>query len=153
MVNKVIDLIELEDIWFVIQSNLPIWERVNLTLVCKDLSKTLKIRRGDMEQVENKYYVNLQLLNQYNEWRTLLCMSKNGSAVWAPRKVTQFIQSYNSYKRELSNSSPNPHPHPTSYNVRSMMTFRTATSLDHIHQHVEEYLKEYLSNVAWRAFS
>lgn len=118
MVSNLTDLIELQDIWFTIQSNLPIWERVKLSLVCKDLSKTLKIRRGDMEQVKNKYYVNLQLLNQYNEWRTLRCM--NGKAVWAPRKVTQFIQVYNSYKRELSNPSPNPHPHPTSYNVRSV---------------------------------
>ena len=148
MVSNLTDLIELQDIWFIIQSNLPIWERVNLTLVCKDLSKTLKIRRGDIEQVENKYYVNLQLLNQYNEWRTLLCMSKNGSAVWAPRKVTQFIQSYNSYKRELSNPSPNPHPHPTSYNVRSVR-FRATPHPNHdLHQYVDEYL----SNHVWHFF-
>ncbi len=117
MVNKVIDLIELEDIWCMIQSNLLIWERVNLSLVCKDLYKTVKIRRGEFEQVKNKYYTNLQLMDQYNEWRTLLHMRKNGCAVWVPRKVTYFIQSCNSFKRELSN--PKSKPHPTSWNSRT----------------------------------
>ena len=119
MVNKVIGLIELEDIWRMIQSNLLVWERVNLSLVCKDLSNTINIRRGDFEQVKNKYYTNLQLLDQYNEWRTLTRMKKSGAPVWVPRKVTRFIQSCNSFKRELS--KPTPNPHPTSYNSRSSL--------------------------------
>lgn len=114
------DLIELKDILLMIQSDLQFLDGVSLSLVCKDLPNTVKmdIRGVDFEQVKNKYYANLQLLDQYNEWRTLLRMNENGISCWAPKKVTRFIQSCNSFKRELSNPNPNPHPHPTSYNSR-----------------------------------
>lgn len=99
------DIVAFKDIFLMIQSNLLVWERVSLSLVCRGLSKTVDIRRGDFEQVKNKYYTNLQLLDQYNEWRTLLRMKTSGISCWAPERVTRFVRSCNSFKRVLSKSN------------------------------------------------
>lgn len=90
------DIIDSNDIMMLIQSNLLVWERVSLSLVCKDLySMQMDITRGDFEQVKNKYYANLQLLDLYKEWETLLRMKENGSRpMFAPDKVTFFFSMY-----------------------------------------------------------
>jgi len=90
------DIIGSKDIMMLIQSNLLVWERVSLSLVCKDLySMQMHITRGDFEQVKNKHYANLQLLDLYKEWETLLRMKENGILViFAPKRVTHFFRMY-----------------------------------------------------------
>lgn len=90
------DIIDSNDIMMLVQSNLLVWERVALSLVCKDLyAMQMDITRGDFEQVKNKYYANLQLLNLYKEWETLLRMKENGlRPMFAPNKVTYFFHRY-----------------------------------------------------------
>jgi hypothetical protein len=91
------DIIDSNDIMMLVQSNLLVWEGVSLSLVCKDLyAMQMDITRGDFEQVKNKYYANLQLLDLYKEWETLLRMKANGlRPVFAPNEVTYFFRKYN----------------------------------------------------------
>jgi hypothetical protein len=96
------DLIESNDILSVIESYLLVWERVSLSLVCKHLyALKTDITRGDFEQVKNKYYANLQLLDQYNEWLTLRRMKRSGISVRVPDGVMQFIKMSNLVKKRL----------------------------------------------------
>ena len=91
------DIIDSNDVIMLIKSNLLVWEGVSLSLVCKDLyAIQMDITRGDFEQVKNKYYANLQLLDLYKEWEDLLRMRGKGiSVIFAPNKVTHFFRMYN----------------------------------------------------------
>ena len=46
----------------------------------------------DAKQVQNKYYTNLQLLDQYKEWGTLHRMRKKGCNVRVPRLFIHFVK-------------------------------------------------------------
>ena len=101
------NLIELNDILWTIESHLLVWERVSLSLVCKHLyALKTDITRGDFEQVKNKYYANLQLLDQYNEWLALRRMNRNGCRVRVPDGVMEFIKMSNLVKKRLTYGHP-----------------------------------------------
>ncbi len=101
------NLMESNDILSVIESYLLVWERVSLSLVCKHLyALKTDITRGDFEQVKNKYYANLQLLDQYNEWLTLRRMNRNGCRVRVPESMMEFIKMSNLVKKRLTYGHP-----------------------------------------------
>ena len=84
--------------------HLFLWERINMSRACRSLRHVLSgIEYGALEQVRNKHYTNLQLIDQYNEWTELKRMRAEGQSVmYAPSRFTQFVRSENRIKRRYS---------------------------------------------------
>ena len=93
------------DICTVVASHLTVWERIGMSQTCRSMrSLTCHLPYGDFPQVKNKYYTNLQLLDQYNEWTELRRMTADGYIVaFAPHRFTLFVLAYNRMKKKLNN--------------------------------------------------
>lgn len=82
------------DIWGVVASHLTVWERIYLSCVCKDMYH-VTLPYGDLAQVQNKFYTNLQLCDLYKEWITLRSFKEKGwTVVWAPTYFSVFVRWY-----------------------------------------------------------
>lgn len=80
------------------------WERFHMSYTCRAFRHVAPhINHGSMDQVENKHYMLLQLMDQYREWMELRRMDENGIViVFAPKRFTRFVRSENQIKRRLN---------------------------------------------------
>jgi len=94
-----------EDLLTLCASHLVVWERIHMSRACRAFRVVLPcIDYGTMEQVKNKHYTLLQLVDQHTEWVTLTRMKAKGykSVVYAPAQFAQFVHSENMIKRRLA---------------------------------------------------
>jgi hypothetical protein len=90
-----------DDVGTLVASHLAVWERISASQACTELRHMAGgLPHGDFAQVQNKYYTNLQLLDQYREWNELRRMKQQGvMVVFAPVRFTRFVCAYNNAKR------------------------------------------------------
>jgi hypothetical protein len=84
-------------------SHLVVWERVYMSRACRAFRVAFPcVVFSCVEQVKNKHYALLQLVDQHTEWMALKRMKAKGySVVYAPARFTQFVRSENRMKRRI----------------------------------------------------
>ena len=95
-----------KDILGHVASFLAVWERISLSNACRTFRHAARnLRYGDFDQVKNKHYTQLQLVDQYTEWTTLRRMKERGCAViFAPQRFTHFVDAEASARRKVQRS-------------------------------------------------
>ena len=89
-------------------AHLLAWERIALGQTCCALRHVSQdLEYGYFDQVKNKHYMQLQLIDQYNEWTDLKRRRRQGqSIVFAPNRFLCFVRAYNNVKLSLMRDRP-----------------------------------------------